>query len=275
MPGGGCPAGRFGGRSAGRSTRRVSTARPDTSAPASESPSSTDAGVRTTSHSSRTPRATASSGSKLRARSRYATIEPLACASAASRSASVVFPLEWSPRTATLASRGTPPGPRIASSPANPVGMTRPSAERPAGRPAGRSAGGSPGSSAGGSAGRGAVASAPTTSPPHRGAAAPQRSRRDARAAVTSGEGGAMGAPSIERSFYRSRGNTSLSSPRPGGRVVRPECCTPQNQPGTRRPTGARAWRFVPPCPVRRCPQWHTAAEPTFSLRIASRVTEP
>ena len=45
-------------------------------APAMASPSSSVSGVMTTSHSSRTPRATASTGSKLRERSSQATIEP-------------------------------------------------------------------------------------------------------------------------------------------------------------------------------------------------------
>ena len=70
------------------------------------SPSSRVAGVMTTSHSSRTPRATASTGSKLRDRSSQATTEPSACASAATRRASVVRPLEPSPRIATLAEVG-------------------------------------------------------------------------------------------------------------------------------------------------------------------------
>ena len=48
----------------------------------------------------------------------------------------------------------------------------------------------------GASSGSGAVASAPTT----RGAAAPQRAWRDARAADTSGESAAMG-PTIEQMF--------------------------------------------------------------------------
>ena len=56
-------------RSAGRSTMRRSTERPATSAPAIASASSSEAGSRTTSHSRRTPRATASTGSRLRARS--------------------------------------------------------------------------------------------------------------------------------------------------------------------------------------------------------------
>jgi hypothetical protein len=83
------------------------------------------AGVMTTSHSRSMPRATASTGSKLRDRSSQATTDPAACASAATRRLSVVRPLEPSPRIATLAERGSPPGPRIASSAVKPVWMTR------------------------------------------------------------------------------------------------------------------------------------------------------
>ena len=57
-------------------------------------PSSSEAGVSTTSHSGFTPRATASTGSNARARSSHATIAPPAWASAASRRAMVVLPLE-------------------------------------------------------------------------------------------------------------------------------------------------------------------------------------
>lgn len=106
---------------AGRSMTSRSTARPASSEPAIDSPSSGSAGVTTTSHSGLTPRATASTGSSAAARSSQATIDPAACASAASRSASVVRPLEGPPRIATPIPRGTPPGPRIASSSANPV----------------------------------------------------------------------------------------------------------------------------------------------------------
>ena len=95
--------------------------------PAIESPSSRLAGVMTTSHSRLMPRATASTGSKLRDRSSQATTEPCAWASAATRRLRVVRPLEPSPRIATLADFGRPPGPRIASSAAKPVWMTRPS----------------------------------------------------------------------------------------------------------------------------------------------------
>ena len=112
-------------RPPGRSRTSRSTERPARSEPAIERPSSRLAGVMTTSHSSRTPRATASTGSKLRERSSQATTEPCAWASATTRSERVVRPLEPSPRIATLADLGRPPGPRIASSAAKPVWMTR------------------------------------------------------------------------------------------------------------------------------------------------------
>ena len=152
---------RFASRPPGRSRTSRSTERPARSEPAIDRPSSRLAGVMTTSHSRRMPRATASTGSKLRERSSQATTDPADCASAAVRSASVVRPLEPSPRIATLAERGRPPGPRIASSAAKPVRMTRSSAS---GAVAGVS-------TSGDSPGAGASASAPMT----RGAAAPQR----------------------------------------------------------------------------------------------------
>ena len=102
-----------------------------------------------------------------------------AWASAATRSASVVRPLEPSPRIATLADFGRPPGPRIASSAAKPVWMTR-SSPRPrlvAGLLVRRLVR------------EGAIASAPTT----RGAAAPQRAWRPATAASTSPRGVVIG----------------------------------------------------------------------------------
>ncbi len=185
----------------GRSTTRRSTARLDSSAPAIARPSSGPAGVRTTSHSGRMPRATASTGSNAAARSSQATMAPPAWASAASRRASVVRPLERSPLSARPIPRGSPPGPRMASSSANPVETTR--AGSALGTSAGRavaragsgakagfpsSAGSAPSAGSAASAGSGAIASAPTTSPATRGAAAPQRVRRVARAAVTSGE---------------------------------------------------------------------------------------
>ena len=184
------------GSRGGRSTTTRSTERPVSSAPVIASPSSRSCGVTTTSHGRRTPRATASTGSKLRPRSSHATIEPAACASAARRSARVVLPLDPSPRTATLVARGMPPGPRIASRAGNPV-RTIPTAGAWSGTAVPASSG----------TGSGTVASAPTTSPnpstvppppraPEppvgrgwgvRGAAAPQRASRVASAAETSG----------------------------------------------------------------------------------------
>lgn len=179
--------------SAGRSMTRTSTDRPASNEPAIAIPSSADSGCRTTSHSSRTPRATASTGSRLRARSTQAAIAPPAWASATRRRATVVCPLDGSPHRATAASRGTPPGPMIASRAAKPVPITRSAS---AGRCSGRARPGiaPPGSTsgspvaAGSSSNSGAIASEPIT----RGAAAPQRVRRDARAAETSGERLAM-----------------------------------------------------------------------------------
>lgn len=153
------------GRRFGRSITSRSTARPDSSAPAIARPSSGSAGVTTTSHAGSIPRATASTGSSAPARSSQATIPPAACASAASRRASVVRPLEASPRIDTPMPRGTPPGPRIASSSAKPVEKIR------AGSPAvGVGFGFGLGLGLGfglasDSAGSGTVASAPTTSP--------------------------------------------------------------------------------------------------------------
>jgi hypothetical protein len=185
-------------RLAGRSMTRRSTARPDSREPAIDRPSSASTGVTTTSHASSTPRATASTGSSAAARSSHATIAPAACASAASRSASVVRPLEASPRSATPIPRGTPPGPRIASSSAKPVEKTRSGSSRCSG----------PGSSSG------TVASAPTTSPTAPladdpstpGAAAPQRDRRVARALLRSGEGAVIVRPVSNRCSNESRG---------------------------------------------------------------------
>ena len=168
----------------GRSATRRSTVRPLSSAAAIDRPSSRSSGLITTSHSSRIPRATASTGSKLRQRSSQATIEPAAWASATSRRASVVLPLPPAPRRARLLERGIPSVPRIASRAGKPVETTSPGNRDGSGR------------SCGSSDGSGAVARAPTTSPtasptpivPCRGAAVPQRDRRVARAAVTSGE---------------------------------------------------------------------------------------
>jgi hypothetical protein len=163
----------------GRSMTSRSTARPARSEPAIDRPSSASAGVSTTSHSGLTPRATTSTGSRAAARSSQATIEPAACAAAASRSASVVRPLDASPRSATPMPRGTPPGPRMASSSANPVETTRSKS----------GCGIAPPSSSG------TVASAPTTSPAKPGAAAPQRVRSVARAALRSASGAGIGCP--------------------------------------------------------------------------------
>ena len=173
-------------RPPGRSRTSRSTERPASSEPAMPSPSSRVAGVMTTSHSSRTPRATASTGSKLRDRSSHATTESSAWASAATRRASVVRPLEPSPRIATLAEVGRPPGPRIASRAAKPVWMTRwPGSGAIPGRS--RVSGST-------SAGSGARASAPSVAVSAlRGAAAPQRAWRPASAASTSPRGVVIG----------------------------------------------------------------------------------
>jgi hypothetical protein len=195
------------GRS-GRSMTRRSTDRPASMAAAIDRPSSSVSGVRTTSQSSRTPRATASTGSRARARSSQATIAPSTWASAARRRARVVLPELASPRTATLALRGRPPGPRIASSAGKPVRTIRSTPWLPGSGDSwsgdspgsGRSAGSA--SSGSTSSGSGTVARAPMTrglepgpsrpSPAIRGAAAPQRAWRDARAADTSWESAAM-----------------------------------------------------------------------------------
>jgi hypothetical protein len=212
-----------GSRPSGRSMTSRSTVRATSSAPARASASSRSTGVRTTSHSGRTPRATASTGSKARARSSHATIAPPACASAAVRSATVVLPEDAAPRNATVAARGSPPGPRMASSSANPVGTMRPSAPG-AGVPGRRVTTGARGVGARGSgvpvgsdAGSGIVigarARAPsvasTRSPPRRGAAEPQRASRAASVSETS-DAGVIGRPIIERLFYSSRSETPL-----------------------------------------------------------------
>jgi hypothetical protein len=154
--------GAFAGKRAGRSMTSRSTARPASSEPAMARPSSGSAGVRTTSHSGWIPRATASTGSSVEVRSSQATIEPAACASAASRSASVVRPLEAPPRIATPMPRGTPPGPRMASSSAKPVDSTPSGSTCRLGVPSGC---GSPSGCASCIVASGTVASAPTTSP--------------------------------------------------------------------------------------------------------------
>ena len=173
----------------GRSMTSRSTARPASSEPAIERPSSASAGVTTTSHSGLIPRATTSTGSSAAARSSQATMEPAAWAAAASRSARVVRPLDASPRRATPMPRGTPPGPRMASSSAKPVEKTR------SGSGCGREAPSS----------RGTVASAPITSPAKPGAAAPQRDRRVARAAPRSASGTAIGCPVSNKCSNQSR----------------------------------------------------------------------
>jgi hypothetical protein len=168
------------GRSAGRSRTSTSTDRPASNEPPMARPSSSVSGVTMTNHSRWTPRATASTGSKLRDRSSQATIEPRAWASAASRRTRVVRPLDPSPRMATLAERGKPPGPRIASSAAKPVGTTRSLAMGP-----GVGAGGAVEVVAGASANAPSVPMGPG-SVATLGAAAPQRAWRLVTAAVTS-----------------------------------------------------------------------------------------
>ncbi len=229
-----------GSRPSGRSTTSRSTVRAASSAPARASASSRSTGARTTSHSGRTPRATASTGSKARARSSQATIAPPVCASAAVRSATVVLPEDAAPRSATVAARGSPPGPRMASSAANPVETMRPSmsgtgipgrrvttgargvgANGPGARVgseagSGARVGSGTGSEAGSGIIIGARARAPsvasTRSPPRRGAAEPQRAWRAASVSETS-DAGAIGRPIIERLFYSSRGEPRRSPP--------------------------------------------------------------
>ena len=217
----GCPA-----RAVPRSNTRMSTARAWSSVPAIASASAGSSGTRTASHSRRTPRATASTGSSARGRSTQAASAPPTCASASTRSASVVAPLEPAPASATVPARGRPPAARSASSAGKPVGIVRSVAAGPgrvrgatgtafgvpmsgsgssAGRPPG---GGVVGSGAvvgsghvgGFAVGREATASAPNTSVAGRGAAAPQRSRREARTAARSGLR-SIGQPTIEHLF--------------------------------------------------------------------------
>ncbi len=241
-----------GSRPSGRSSTSRSTVRAASSDPASDSASARSAGVSTTSQAGETPRATASTGSNARARSSHATIDPAACASAAIRSASVVLPDVASPRSATVAERGSPPVPRMASSAANPVETTRPSwsGAGTTGRTDGdetgaidRRASAASVSSASG-ASSGAIASAPwtcgATSPQRRGAAAPQRAWRVARAWETS-DVGAIGRPMIERLFYSSR----VPRPRFGARQTVPPRLNRGSGPGPetrrRRPGHARS----------------------------------
>lgn len=244
-----------GSRPSGRSITSRSTVRAASRAPAMASASSRSAGVSTTSHSGRIPRATASTGSNARARSSHATIAPPACASAATRSATVVLPDDASPRNATVAERGSPPMPRMASSSANPVETTRPSASgtvipgrrRSAGaRGVGASgAGSSSGSDAGITIGVrsgsgagitiGALANAPSTmspmSPPRLGAAVPQRAWSVASASETS-DVRAIGRPIIEHLFYPSRVKTAAS----GTRCYQATASTMTPAPISRRP---------------------------------------
>jgi hypothetical protein len=205
-------------RTVPRSSTRMSTARAWSSVPAIASASAGPSGTRTASHSRRTPRATASTGSSARGRSTQAASAPPACASASTRSASVVAPLDPAPASATVPARGRPPAARSASSAGNPVGIVR-SVAAGAGRERGGTGVGidvtmsGSGSNAGrfvagrgapagcgAIAGCGATASAPNTSVAGRGAAAPQRSRREARTAVRSGWR-SIGHPTIEHLF--------------------------------------------------------------------------
>jgi len=204
---------------AGRSMTSRSTARPASSEPAMDRPSSGSAGVRTTSHSGLIPRATTSTGSSAAARSSQATIEPAAWAAAASRSASVVRPLDRSPRSATPMPRGTPPGPRMASSSAKPVERTR--SESGCGR--------APSSS-------GTVASAPTTSPANPGAAAPQRDRSVARAALRSVSGAGIGRPVSNKCSNESRGCPARTTF--DGLTPRSPLGSPATTRSTRSPSG-------------------------------------
>ena len=199
-----------GSRPSGRSSTSTSTVRAARSEPAIFSASSRVGGVSTTSHSGTIPRATASTGSNARARSSQATMAPPAWAAAAVRSASVVLPDDASPRSATVAERGSPPVPRMASSAAKPVETTRPSASPPAGSPGvcvgvGRSAGIGVGIVG---VGIGARASAPSVSKPaepqRRGAAEPQRACSAARVPEMS-SGGVIGRRIVEHLFDMSR----------------------------------------------------------------------
>ena len=200
----------------------MSTARAWSSVPAIASAWAGSSGTRTASHSRRTPRATASTGSSARGRSTQAASAPPACASASTRSASVVAPLEPAPASATVPARGRPPAARSASSAGKPVGIAR-SVVAGAGRVrgetgAGRS--GAPVSGSGNSAGR-----PPNTSVAGRGAAAPQRSRREARTAARSGWW-SIGRPTIEQLFDIWKGHVACRdvpagpAAGPGGRAT-------------------------------------------------------
>ena len=128
-------------RAVPRSSTRMSTARAWSSEPAIASASAGPSGTRAASHSRRTPRATASTGSSARGRSTQAASAPPACASASTRSASVVAPLDPAPASATVPARGRPPAARSASSAGKPVGIVR-SVAAGAGRERGGDGGG-------------------------------------------------------------------------------------------------------------------------------------
>ena len=96
-------------RRAGRSTTSRSTERPDSRLAARLKPSSRSAGRTISSQRRSTPRPTASTGSKTRARSSQAAMAPCSWALATQRSASVVLPLDGPPRKAAPTSRGQPP----------------------------------------------------------------------------------------------------------------------------------------------------------------------
>ena len=187
-------------RAVPRSSTRMSTARAWSSVPAIASAWAGSSGTSTASHSRLTPRATASTGSSARGRSTQAASAPPACASARTRSASVVAPLEPAPASATVPARGRPPAARSASSSGKPVGIAR-SVAVVIGRERGVTGTGL-------SARRGAIASAPNTSVAGRGAAAPQRSRREARAAARSGLR-SIGRPTIEHLFDVGKGHAA------------------------------------------------------------------
>ena len=191
-------------RAVPRSSTRMSTARAWSSVPAIASAWAGPSGTSTASHSRLTPRATASTGSSARGRSTQAASAPPACASARTRSASVVAPLEPAPASATVPARGRPPAARSASSSGKPVGIAR-SVAVVIGRERGVTGTGL-------SARRGAIASAPNTSVAGRGAAAPQRSRREARAAARSGLR-SIGRPRIEHLFDVVKGHAARAPP--------------------------------------------------------------
>ena len=192
-------------RSAGRSTMRRSTERPAISAPAIARASSSESGSRTTSHSSRTPRPTASTGSRLRARSSVG--DDRARRLGLRREPEGEGRLAARPRPA----HGQRGRAGYATGTEDRVKLREPGPDDPIvvrgadrdGRGRRRSASrvrlvgerdrGQRPDDASGSTER---------VPPNRGAASPQRVRRDARAAVTSEEGVAIGRLTIEQMFY-------------------------------------------------------------------------